>query len=56
MPRDASDNVVTPINSYAEQALKTANEALTRANEIIYEGIPVELDSQGNVTTTNDTY
>lgn len=55
MPRDASDPVVTPVNSYAEEALKTANAALARANTIIYEGIPVELDSNGNVTTTNDT-
>lgn len=55
MPRDASDPVVTPVNSYAEEALKTANAALARANTIIYDGIPVELDSSGNVTTTDDT-
>lgn len=61
MPRAASDTLGTEINTYAETALKTAqetlttaNEALARANTIIYEGIPVELDSAGNVTTTED--
>jgi hypothetical protein len=55
MPRAASDTLGTEINTYAEQTLQTANEALARANTIIYEGIPVELDSAGNVTTTSDT-
>lgn len=54
MPRDANDAENTNINKFAEQALKAANEALVRANTIIYEGIPVELDSQGNVTTTDE--
>lgn len=61
MPRAASDTLGTEINTYAEEALKTskqalatANESLARANSIIYEGIPVELDSDGNVTTTAD--
>jgi hypothetical protein len=61
MPRAASDTLGTEINTFAETALKTAqetlttaNEALARANTIIYEGIPVELDSAGNVTTTED--
>jgi hypothetical protein len=61
MPRAASDTLGTEINTYAEEALKTseqalatANESLARANSILYEGIPVELDSDGNVTTTAD--
>lgn len=61
MPRAASDTLGTEINTYAEEALKTseqalatANKSLARANSIIYEGIPVELDSDGNVTTTAD--
>jgi hypothetical protein len=61
MPRGASDTLGTEINTYAEEALKTseqalatANESLARANSILYEGIPVELDSDGNVTTTAD--
>ncbi len=54
MPREPNDAENTNTNSFAEQALKTANEALDRANEIIYEGIPVELDSAGNVTTTDE--
>jgi hypothetical protein len=61
MPRAASDTLGTEINTYAEEALKTseqalatANESLARANSILYDGIPVELDSDGNVTTTAD--
>lgn len=54
MPRAASDAENTNVNAFAEQALKAANEALARANTIIYEGIPVELDSAGNVTTTDE--
>jgi hypothetical protein len=54
MPRDANDAENSNINKFAEQALKAANEALVRANTIIYEGIPVELDSAGNVTTTDE--
>ena len=55
MPRAASDTLGTVINTYAEQALQKANEALDKANTILYDGIPVELDSAGNVTTTDDT-
>jgi hypothetical protein len=54
MPREPNDSENSNVNTFAEQALQTANEALDRANEIIYEGIPVELDSQGNVTTTDE--
>lgn len=54
MPRATSDTLGTAINTFAEQALTTANKALARANTIIYEGIPVELDSAGNVTTTDE--
>ena len=54
MPRAASDTLGTEINTYAEEALKNSEQALARANSILYEGIPVELDSDGNVTTTAD--
>jgi hypothetical protein len=55
MPRAVGDELNSPVTTTAEQAMATAEAALARANTIIYQGIPVELDSAGNVTTTEDT-
>lgn len=51
MPRDASDNVGREPRTVAEEALEEAEAALATVEELV-EALPMELDDDGNATTT----
>ena len=53
MPKDASDNTGREVKTVAEEALEEAQALREEAQEIL-ENIPMELDSDGNVTTTEE--
>ena len=60
MPKDASDNTSREAKTIAEEALEEAQALRTEAQsaignaETILDNMPVELDSDGNVTPTEE--